>query len=200
MDDTLQWLHKFTAGDEAATQALWQRYHERLMQIARQRLGERNRRSADEEDVALSAFKSFCLGAAAGEFPDLEDRQSVWKLLVTLTLRKANAELRRQFAAKRGGGAVGGESVLDLATGCESTPGLQNFPDDQPSPDLAALMAEECEQLLECLEDETLQRIALGKLEGYTNEELAKRLACSAPTVERKLARIRKIWQKLGQT
>ena len=146
--------------------------------------------------MALSAFKSFCLGAAAGEFPDLEDRQSVWKLLVTLTLRKANAELRRQFAAKRGGGAVGGESVFLAPEDSGSSPRLQNFPDDQPPPDLAVLMSEECERLLECLEDETLQRIALGKLEGCTNEELANQLACSVPTVERKLARIRKIWQK----
>jgi DNA-directed RNA polymerase specialized sigma24 family protein len=196
MDDTVQWLHRFTVGDEAAVVALWDRYHERLLQLARQRLGDRHRRSADEEDVALSAFKSFCLGAAAGVFPNLEDRQSVWKLLVTLTLRKANAELRRQFAAKRGGGAVGGESVLDLGTGSESTPGLQKFPDDQLPPDLAVLMSEECERLLDSLQDETLQRIALSKLEGYTNEEVAHELDCSVPTVERKLARIRGIWQK----
>ena len=56
MDDTDQWLHKFTAGDEAAVKALWDRYHERLMQIARQRLGQGHRRLADEEDVALSAL------------------------------------------------------------------------------------------------------------------------------------------------
>ena len=87
MDDTVQWLHRFTAGDEAAVKALWDRYHERLMQLARQRLGQRHRRSADEEDVTLSAFKSYCLGAAAGIL-DLEDRQSVWKLLVTLTLAR----------------------------------------------------------------------------------------------------------------
>jgi DNA-directed RNA polymerase specialized sigma24 family protein len=196
MDDTVQWLHRFTAGDEAAVVALWDRYQQRLLQLARQRLGGRYRRSADEEDVALSAFKSFCLGAAAGAFSDLEDRQSVWKLLVTLTLRKANAELRRQFAAKRGGGAVGGESFFLAPEDSGSSSGLQNFPDGQPPPDLAVLMSQECERLLECLEDETLQRIAFGKLEGYTNEELAKQLDCSAPTVERKLARIRKIWQK----
>jgi DNA-directed RNA polymerase specialized sigma24 family protein len=169
------------------------------MQLARQRLGERHRRSADEEDVALSAFKSFCLGAAAGAFSDLEDRQSVWKLLVTLTLRKANAELRRQFAAKRGGGAVGGESVFLAPEDSGASPGLENFPDDQPPPDLAVLMSEECERLLGYLDDETLKRIALGKLDGYTNEELAKQLDCSVPTVERKLARIRKIWQKQGE-
>jgi DNA-directed RNA polymerase specialized sigma24 family protein len=186
------------AGNETAVEALWGRYQARLLAIARQRLGDHRRRAADEEDVALSAFKSFCLGAAAGRFPEIEDRQSVWKLLVTLTLRKANAELRRQFAAKRGGGEVGGESIFAAADASGSAPGIQLVADDQPTPDLVALMGEQCERLLDALEDATLQKIALGKFEGYTNEELARQLDCSVPTVERKLARIRKVWEKEG--
>jgi DNA-directed RNA polymerase specialized sigma24 family protein len=171
---------------------LWDRYHEGLLRIARQRLGERRRRSADEEDVVLSAFKSFCLGAAAGRYPNLDDRQSVWKLLLTITLRKANAELKRQFAQKRGGGCVVGESVFVNET--SSAPGLAGIADDQLRPDLAAMMNAQCQQLLDSLEDKTLQRIALGKLEGYTNQELAIELNCSLPTIERKLQKIRRQW------
>ena len=59
-------------------------------------------------------------------------------------------------------------------------------------------MTEECARLLACLEDETLGTIALRKLEGYTNEEIARLLGCSLPTVERKLARIRKKWNAEG--
>ena len=196
MDDaTTLWLRRFTAGDERAVEALWERYREGLLRIARQRLGEHRRRACDEEDVALSAFKSFCLGAAAGRYPDLEDRQSIWKLLLTITLRKANAELKRQFAQKRGGGRVVGESVFGPPDPSSMTSGLAGMPDHGLRPDLAAMMNAECQQLLDRLEDKTLQQIALGKLEGYTNEELAVQLHCSLATIERKLQKIRHAWQ-----
>jgi DNA-directed RNA polymerase specialized sigma24 family protein len=57
-------------------------------------------------------------------------------------------------------------------------------------------MAENCRRLLEALEDGKLRAVALAKMEGCTGEEIAKRLKCSVPTVERKLNRIRKIWEK----
>ena len=196
MDDvTTLWLQRFLAGDESAVETLWQRYREGLLRIARHRLGDHRRRSADEEDVVLSAFKSFCLGAVAGRFPDLEDRQSVWKLLVTITLRKASAELKRQFAQKRGGGHVVGESVFGPVDDSSSAQGLADFPDDQLCPDLAAMMNAQCEQLFDRLKDATLRQIALGKLEGYTNQELAGQMNCSLATIERKLRRIRHKWQ-----
>ena len=127
--------------------------------------------------------------------PELEDRQSVWKLLLTITLRKANAELKRQFAQKCGGGRVVGESVFGPAEDLSSPPGLAQVPDDQLRPDLAVMMDAQCQKLIDRLKDEMLQRIALGKLEGYTNQELAVQLSCSVATIERKLQRIRHEWR-----
>ncbi len=197
MDDaTNTWIQQFVAGDESAVESLWNRFSERLLGIARQRLREHRRRSSDEEDVVLSAFKSFCLGATAGRYPELDDRQSAWKLLLTITLRKANAELERQFAQKRGGGRVVGESVFGPRDASSSAHGLVGVPDDQLGPDLVVMMDEQCKQLLDRLNDETLQRIALGKLEGYTNQELAEQLNLSVATIERKLRRIRNEWGK----
>jgi DNA-directed RNA polymerase specialized sigma24 family protein len=69
-----------------------------------------------------------------------------------------------------------------------------------PTPERAAQTAEECRRLLAALGDAELRRIALWKLEGYSNEEIAARMGDgegrSLPTVERKLARIRRRWQK----
>src|SRR5437868_11257802 len=42
-------------GDRAAAQPLWDRYFQRLVELARARLRVAPRRLADEEDVALSA-------------------------------------------------------------------------------------------------------------------------------------------------
>src|SRR5262249_10982176 len=87
-------------GDAAAAQPLWERYFERLVAFARGKLHGVSRRAADEEDVALSAFHSFC--RAAQRFPRLNDRDDLWQVLVMLTARKAFQERRGQQALKRG--------------------------------------------------------------------------------------------------
>ena len=111
-DDVTQWVLRLADGDSAAAQAIWERYFENLVRLASRKLKGVPRREADEEDVVLSAMASFCRGAAAGRFPDLADRQDLWKLLVTITARKAVAQMKRHYAQKRGGGAVRGESVF----------------------------------------------------------------------------------------
>ena len=71
-DDVTRWIGRLTDGDEAAAQAIWERYFEKLVRLARQKLSKMPRRVADEEDVALSAMHSFYQGAVAGRFPPLE--------------------------------------------------------------------------------------------------------------------------------
>src|SRR4051794_22257712 len=88
-ESVTQWVQRLQAGDRAAAQRLWEGYFRRLVGLARKRLGGMPRRAADEEDVALSAFDSFCRGAEQGRFPQLEDRDDLWQVLVLLTARKA---------------------------------------------------------------------------------------------------------------
>lgn len=61
-------------------------------------------------------------------------------------------------------------------------------------------LAEECQQLLECLKDDSLRQVALWKLEGLTNREIAERLGCVEKTIERKLKSIRQLWSESQQT
>ena len=63
-----------------------------------------------------------------------------------------------------------------------------------PTPAFAAMVTDECRRLLEALGDETLRRIALLRMEGYNDPEIAARLGCSVRTVGRKLDLIRKLW------
>jgi DNA-directed RNA polymerase specialized sigma24 family protein len=115
-----QWIIGAKEGRSQAIDALWGRYFDRLVRLARRQLAAQPRRAADEEDLALSAFASFCRAAEEGRFPDLSDRDDLWRLLVT---------------------------------------------------------------------------IAVAKIEGFTNKEIADRLDCSVSTVERSLRLIRRIWQ-----
>jgi hypothetical protein len=84
------WLALLQAGEPAAVQPLWERYFRRLVSLARKLLDKSPRAAADEEDVALSAFNSFCREAEAGRFPRLADRDSLWRLLVVLTAQCLN--------------------------------------------------------------------------------------------------------------
>lgn len=192
--DVTYWLGRAVAGDERGVQQIWERYYDRLVQLARRKLGPMGRRAADEEDVALSAFHSFCRGAAEGRFPRLNDRHDLWKLLVTITCRKAIAQIKSATAQKRGGGHVRGESIFRNSTASEATGGIGQVLGDEPTPELAAMVAETCGDMLEKLGDDTLRQIALMKMEGYSNDEIAAELDCVSRTIERKLARIREIW------
>jgi DNA-directed RNA polymerase specialized sigma24 family protein len=133
---------------------------------------------------------------AAGRFPQLADRHDLWSLLLVITARKAGAQLRQERRHKRGGGAVRGESALVAPAGTSNGRGLEQLAAPQPTPDLAAQLAEEYARHLQALGDDTLRAIALLKLEGYTNDEIAARLDCVPRTIERKLHVIRLVWEK----
>jgi DNA-directed RNA polymerase specialized sigma24 family protein len=154
------------------------------------------RRAADEEDVALSAFDSFCRAAEQGRFPQLHDRNDLWQLLVVITDRKAGALARLERRQKRGGGKVLGEAALRGADGAADDSPLGQIIGQEPSPEFAAQVAEECRRLLEALNDAELQAIALRKMEGYTVEEIAEQQAVVPRTVKRKLQLIRRIWEQ----
>jgi DNA-directed RNA polymerase specialized sigma24 family protein len=174
-------------GDRVASQQLWEAYFGRLVGLARARLRNTVLRVADEEDVALSAFDSFVRRAERGQFPRLDDRDDLWQLLYVLTVRKAINLVHHQGRKSRGGGLV--QSLQDL-----EALGAVEILDTEPSPELAAQMTEECQRLLARLGDDTLRSVALWKMEGYTNIEIAAKLGCVEQTVERKLRAVRQTW------
>ena len=70
-----------------------------------------NRRMADEEDVAISVFGTFCLAAEDGRFPNLADRDSLWRLLVKMARTKPSTSIDMKTVNGAGGGRVRGESA-----------------------------------------------------------------------------------------
>src|SRR5262249_18281232 len=151
----------------SAAQQLWQRYFARLVGLARQRLRGTVRRMADEEDVALSAFDSFCRRAGEGCFPRLDDPDDLWPVLVVITVRKAADLANHERRRKRGGGAVAAAS--ELGDGAAFTELISRDPD----PALAAEVAENCRLMLDALGDGVLRAVAVAKMEGETNEAIA---------------------------
>lgn len=191
-DSITPWLSLLRDGHPEAAQRVWDRYFRRLVGLARKKLQGRRLVVADEEDVAISALDSFCRNAREGRFPQLADSDGLWRLLVVITARKATHLIRDQGRQKRGNGRVRSVGALD-SSGNQLA--IERLVGNEPSPEFAARLAEEYERLLGLLDDDQ-RAIALAKMEGLTNEQIAARLNRALRTVERKLKLIRTIWEQ----
>jgi RNA polymerase sigma factor (sigma-70 family) len=182
------WIEHLKAGDSKAVQPLWERYYGRLVRLARKKLGDFPRRAVDEDDVVQSAFVSFCQRAADGQFPQLSDRDNLWAILAVITARKAVNQVVHQGRVKRGGAGMSAESTNQPF---DNDVALATIIGREPTPEFAAMMVEQVERTMKLLDDPTHRKIALCKLEGRTNPEIARHIGCSLTSVERKLRLIR---------
>ena len=188
------WIADLKVGDDdRAQREIWQRYFQRLVGLARFKLRDAPRRAEDEEDVAVSVLHSFFSRVGEGKFPELKDRTDLWPLLAKITARKAINQRRDALRQKRGGGQVRGESLF-LNAEDASALGLADVVADDLTPAYLVTLEEERGRLFEALPDEVLRSVALKKLEGFQNSEIAIELGVSERTVERKLQRIRNLW------
>ena len=190
------WLGAIKNGEAVAAQKLWEAYFRRLVALARQRLGNTPRRAADEEDVALSALNSFFQGIANGRFPQLNDRDDLWRVLVHITARKAIDQINHERRKRRRPDSVvqvWADADLDDS---EGEGGLAQIVGNEPTPEFAAQVTEEMERLLQSLSSPELRSVALWKMDGYSNAEIAVKLDCVERSVERKLNLIRNRWSR----
>ena len=170
------------AGDDQAFERLWSRYHSKLVSLARKNVAHSPGRFADEEDIVGSALASFYFRARDGRYPNLRDRDGLWKLLISITLNKARALARKEGRRRE---------ILEREFSG------RNFEDGEPSPEFAAEMADQLSALMDQLRAPLLQEIAVAKLEGYTNNEIASQVKKSVPAIERKLRLIRETWSSV---
>jgi RNA polymerase sigma factor (sigma-70 family) len=177
---------------EVAARLIWQRYFHSLLELARSHLDKRVRRRTDEEDVAQSMYKSFCLRQQRGEF-DLAGRDDLWRLLVTITLRKVRNAVGAQKTRKRD---IAREQPIAADNARNSRRWmLEEMDAAVPTPAEAMVLNEALERRLDALGDSELRQISLWRLEGYTNREIAQRLDCTERSIERKVSRVRTVWR-----
>ncbi len=179
-------------GDDDAATSLWEAYFPRLQYFAATRL--RNNLD-DADDVTLSVFKSFFLAAQDGRFPNLANRNDLWRLLSTMTKRKAIDLIRQRQSLKAGGGKVQTESALLGSSFADD--GLNDFVDPRLREDLEVMFLEQVEHLLSLLDDKQ-QQIAISKLDGCTNKEIGEGLNVSHYSIERSLRSIRSRWVRVA--
>ena len=184
------WLDGLKAGDDDDIQRLWDRYF-RKTRPARPRRGSPHAPGASttRRTSPSSAFHSFCERAGRGQFPQLADRDDLWRLLSVITARKVVATVRHGSRQKRGGGQAPGSTRPGDDGAAE--PAMENVLSREPTPEDAAAFAESYERLFARLVNPTLRAVALRKLEGYSTDEIGAELGISGRTVQRKLELVR---------
>jgi RNA polymerase sigma factor (sigma-70 family) len=194
------WIDGFKAGQPDAADALWQRYYERVISVARQRLKRPPQQAVeDAEDAALSAIHSLFAGVAQGRFERLSDRVDLWQLLVAITVKKALSQRQRHGRLKRGGHhVIRGQTAVENVDEDHQDNALALALSKEPDPESVAIIQDQFQNLLDSLPDPTLRQIALWRMDGLSNAEIARKLGCVVRTVERKIERIRLIWEEIG--
>ena len=187
------WMRGCREGDEEAAERLFKRYFRRMVAVARQRLGG-DWPAFDSEDVALSAFHSFCSALNEPRYQTLNREAGLWRLLVVMTERKAGDKLKGERAVRRGG--AGRHPVDGVIRGVDQRLSLEDIATEGDDPELLMLMAEQYQRLLQRLNDAELERVAIAKMEGYTNQEIGERLGYSRRTVQRMLNLIKQLWMR----
>lgn len=176
------WINAVRQGDAVAAEHLWQRYFQQLMTQARLRMSNLDRGGYDEEDAAISTFHILCTKLQEGHYATLSDRDELWQLMLTVLIRKVGRRVKYQQAAKRTNGQP------------KSSPGAPSI-DELPAA-TNEVISEECFELIALLKDPNLEKVALLKFEGYTNEEIAHKLNRTRRTIQRMLNLIRNLWQE----
>ncbi len=171
-----QLLLRCEQGDEGASQEIFERYLARLTALARSRLASRLARRTDPEDIVLSAYRSFFVGARDSRFV-LQRSGDLWRLLVSITLHKLYRQVKKHSAESRD---VQREEIL-----------LEGFAVSQePTAEAAIALADELEAILKPL-DPLLRRVLELRLQGQSLEEIAAITMRSERTVRRSLAELR---------
>jgi RNA polymerase sigma-70 factor (ECF subfamily) len=182
--DDLELIAEFQAGSESAAQTLFDRYCERLMRLAKRRIGQRMTSRVDPEDVVQSAYRTFFTRVKNDEF-SFHEQDDLFKLLVRLTVNKALRQIAYHRAAKR-------NPELEALQSSNPQEFLQQISSENATPDVEVALLDEFEQFkgqLQPLDRDVLQL----KLQGYSTVEIAEKLGSYDRKIRRVLERIQEL-------
>jgi RNA polymerase sigma factor (sigma-70 family) len=176
-------LERFREGDDLAAEALFSRYFERLTSLARSRLSRRLASRTDPEDIVMSVYRSFFLGARADRFT-LSRGGDLWRLLTSITKHKLLRQARHHGAERR---SVDVETRLDP----DEDGRFPGRPLDA-GPEHAVALADELEWALAQF-DPVGRRVFELRLQGAQLSEIAQDTGRSERTVRRILGQVREL-------
>ncbi|MDB4372677.1 ECF-type sigma factor [Mariniblastus sp.] len=193
-DPVTIWIEQVRQSDDEAIKRVWQHFADGLQEYARGKIHPKTRRVYDEQDAVQSMFLSLCQGLKADRYPDLQNRDNLWRLMLVMTGRKISKRHRFDRQLKRDNRRLLTDSYFVQNSHDRNSPNL--YPSAaEPTPELLAEFADTSSALIEALGTDNLKDVALLRIEGFDDCEIASRLQCSRSTVQRRLVMIRKIWE-----
>lgn len=181
-DSFVEFLDRLKQGDDDAAAEVFQLYANRLIGLARSRLDSRIRQKVDPEDVMLSAFNSFFRRQRNDAF-DLNGWDSLWALLVGITVRKCGRQIATFRSAKR-------DVSREQRPGGDSSAPVHERAAAEPTPEEAAMLVEMLEGMLKDLSPRDRTIVAM-RLDGYNILEIAEKVERTERTVNRTLRKVR---------
>ncbi len=188
-----KWIEELKGGSSPVHAGVWGRYFLRLANFVEAGMAKTPGRAVGGEDVASQVLETVCRKVAVGQFPDLRVRGDLWNLLLKVAKRKLASQTRLELRQKRGGGRVVLET--DLGVYQNEAFDMDDIAGTEPTLDSVISLRDSCNYLIEMvLRDDKSRQVARLKLEGLTNEEIAKKIGVTSRTVDRKLRLIRNLW------
>lgn len=176
-------LNQLGAGESDAATAIFDRYVERLLALARARISPKLRRRIDPDDVVQSAYRSFFVHARGHEY-QLTRSGDLWRLLAGTVLNKLQGQIEKQTAAKR---SIHREGSQDAD--------LINLRSHEPTVAEVVAVGEQLRLIIDgLLPDE--RAVLILTLQGQSTDEISKEIRKSERTVRRLLAQARQRFEK----
>jgi RNA polymerase sigma-70 factor (ECF subfamily) len=175
-------LSRWRMGDEEAARQLFALYVDRLVALARQRIGQRLATRIDAEDIVQSVYRTFFVGARDGRF-QINESEDLLKLLARITVHKTFRQIAFHRAAKR-------DLYMEAGHGDQAQKQLQAILDRGPTPDAANQFLDLLSHFLNKLRPED-RRILELRMQGYKDVEIAELLQISDRKIRRLMERIR---------
>lgn len=190
------WLRGIELGDDDAAFQLWNRYSPEMHEVARRRMRRlKSKDVLDEDDIVCSAFAAICLAARKGQLVNVGNRNELWGLMIVTIHRKIGQREEYVAAAKRNSDQMISQAdrVQDMGSRLER---LSNSDTGVLS---QLIQVEAADLLLRKLDDPDHRAVAVLKLAGYTNEEIASELGYARRTIQRMLSLIKSCWEEIGE-
>ncbi len=173
-------LRRFRDGSEDAATALYLRYAKQLQNLANSKTSKRHIVQIDAEGIVQSVFRTFFRRAGSGQY-DVDDSDSLWKLLLVIAMNKIRSKATFINAAKR-------DQKRNVSL--ESIGELDHSVDGRDAEALEIIRMT-IDEFLEAFPEE-VRGIILMRIDGYQVEEISEKSQRSKRTVERVLQNFRK--------
>jgi len=177
MSDDRDLVNEFQDGSESAAKALFDKHCEKLLRLAKRRIGQRMSSRFDPEDVVQSAFRTFFTRVKNDEFA-FEQEDDLFKLLVRLTVRKTLRRIQYHRADKR-------NPEAEMGHQSDGSEVFSKVASEEPTAEVEVALLDEFERFVGQLPQLDRQVLEL-KVQGYSTVEIADRLG----TYDRKVRRI----------